>query len=43
MEQDEKKLGEGIKFQHDYKNDDDYVYTNIRNEYENREYSSRRN
>lgn len=39
MEEEEKSLGENVKFQHDYKNEDDYVYTNIRNEYGNREFT----
>lgn len=38
MEEKEKSIGEGVKFQHDYKNEDDHTYTSIRNEYETRKF-----
>lgn len=41
MEEKGKSIGEGVNFQHDYKNEDDNEFKSIRDEYECREYTIR--
>lgn len=41
MEEKGKSIGEGVNFQHDYKNEDDNVFKSIRDEYECQEYTIR--